>query len=436
MNFIMFVEYLASYTEMLVFFLLMGVFFEKKYKRIKHTFLVIFCSCAMMLGVQLANKFALFSFSTAIFWTAIASSLALVMYKIRILQSIAVSSMFLVAIGILDFFTVSVIEYVFGPPGIMSSIASEYSMTRTKFVIFVKCILILAYLLTAKFAKRKIDFDNRTCVLFTVSSAVYFVGLSYLVSAAVTSTVEEVRLAVVVGHLFMTLFFVCWLAFVIYSGKYRREQLENAIISTRIEALEEDNTQLGVTYSSLAKTTHDFKNHIRTMSALANDKNYSELEQYLNELNGDMAKVQSISYTGVAHVDAVINSKAQLARENKIEFVASVSYPSDAEIRHMDICAVLVNLLDNAIEACGRVSGEKTVKLSILKANEMFVIKVENTSLPVGDLVTVKDDTLRHGYGIKIVKSITEKYSGTFNTEYSDGIFTSCVLLNNRLGTK
>lgn len=432
----MLIEYAASYIEIFVLFAFFDIFFERRCGKALHMILCVLCSFGIMFGVQFANTYAIFAFSTAVFWTAFSSVCLLLLYKVKIVQTFAVSMTWLVLIGVLDFFTVSLIELVFGPPGIMVKIASEYCIERTKFVILVKCMLILFYLAARIFVKNKLDFGTKTGLLVIGSSIIYFIGFNYLVSAAAAANVAEIRVAVMVGHSFMALFYACWIGLLFYFGKYRKSSYENTVIATRIDVLEEDNNQLGITYGALAKTTHDFKNHIRTMQALAKENSYGELEQYINELGDSITGVYGKTYTGVNFVDAIINCKMQAAAEQGIIMSVDAIYPHDASIKQTDVSAVLVNLLDNAIEACGRVDTEKSISLSISSINSMLVIKVKNSSLPINDLSTTKSDTVRHGYGIKIVKSIAEKYSGAFDTSYSDGVFYAKVLLNDILGTK
>lgn len=115
----------------------------------------------------------------------------------------------------------------------------------------------------------------------------------------------------------------------------------------------------------------------------------------------------------------------------------NVEFPSNSDIQSQDICAILSNLLDNAIEACekNKVASNKWINLTIRVINAMIVIKVENSMevkpiIKNNNLLTSKADDKLHGWGIKIVKSAVEKYGGVIKYTVSEDKFRVVVTLN------
>ena len=104
----------------------------------------------------------------------------------------------------------------------------------------------------------------------------------------------------------------------------------------------------------------------------------------------------------------------------------------------MDLCAIMANLLDNAIEASiGLVNtDERKIGLAILIVHSMIIIKVKNACDKVsveqilnGNLKTTKEEKKSHGYGLKIIQSLTEKYGGSFEKKRENDIFLATVVL-------
>ena len=123
------------------------------------------------------------------------------------------------------------------------------------------------------------------------------------------------------------------------------------------------------------------------------------------------------SNTGNLIIDSIINSKLQDALEIGIEVEASVILPATIEINSDDMVVILGNLLDNAIEACQRMTSSKYIKLFIKYEEGCLIICIKNTFDQIinkngENFITRKEDSGLHGVGIKSVKSTIEKYSG------------------------
>ena len=99
-----------------------------------------------------------------------------------------------------------------------------------------------------------------------------------------------------------------------------------------------------------------------------------------------------------------------------------------------DVVVVLSNLLDNAIEAASQCAVEKIVKVKFVEENDGYILSVHNTannnfSYNGKDVVTTKEDKLSHGYGIKNIKTILEKYNYDYAVSNKDGIVSFTVLM-------
>lgn len=162
---------------------------------------------------------------------------------------------------------------------------------------------------------------------------------------------------------------------------------------------------------------HDWKNRLQVLSDIAENENVLELKKYLREIE-DKAKAHEIySNTGNFIFDSIINSKLTDATKNGIDVSANITLPTKLEINEDDIVVILGNLLDNAIEACQKVSTGRYIKLRISYEEGCIILNIKNSFDKIinkfdGEYITRKEDKSLHGLEIKSVRNAVEKYNG------------------------
>ncbi len=219
--------------------------------------------------------------------------------------------------------------------------------------------------------------------------------------------------------------------------QYEFEKELARLKTEQAELLERDYTTLNNAYAINAKLFHDFHNHIAFLRHLLSNAKLEEAMQYLDELQTPVQKITKTIWTGDEMVDYIINSKAATAKEHNIQYEAQVEFPRHTNLRSVDLCAILGNLLDNALEAAEQVpeKEERFIQLTIRRINQMLIIKVENSfSNPIilqdGVLTTSKVKNGLHGWGLKSAQAAAEKYDGTVQTSYKDKVFKSVATLS------
>jgi signal transduction histidine kinase len=183
---------------------------------------------------------------------------------------------------------------------------------------------------------------------------------------------------------------------------------------------------------------HDIDKHFSVMNRLAENEEYDELRHYLEHSGYGMKKTRSAYLCENKLVNAILTDKLSKAESQNIQTSFSGNLPEKLNIRGNDLCSLLVNMLDNAIEACAKVpyGKEKKLELTLGMKNDFVYFSVSNTSagapLMEGDkFITSKEDKGRHGYGIPIIKRIIRKYGGAFDMIPSEGFFTIRGALKN-----
>lgn len=188
-------------------------------------------------------------------------------------------------------------------------------------------------------------------------------------------------------------------------------------------------------YSQMRGWRHDYHNHLQTMKAHLALGQTRELSEYLDKLDHDLTSVDTVIKTGNVMIDAVLNSKISLAVSKKINVDAKATVPSEIKISEVDLCVIIGNLLDNAMEACLKQPNEAErfirVYIGILKGQ--LYISVSNSVggeiKKSGKTYISTKDAFSHGFGLMRVDKIADKYSGYINRQNEDGVFATEVML-------
>lgn len=188
-------------------------------------------------------------------------------------------------------------------------------------------------------------------------------------------------------------------------------------------------------YRQMREWRHDYHNHIQTMKAHLKFAQYAEVGEYLDRLDNDLTKVDFILKSGNIMVDAILNSKISLATAKKIRVSAKAFVPKELSVSEIDLCILLGNLLDNAVESCMKIEDEtqRFIRIYIDVLKEQLYIYVSNSS---GG--SIKKENKRylstkkqpgHGYGLMRIDKITEKYGGFVNRQNEEGAFATEIML-------
>lgn len=192
-------------------------------------------------------------------------------------------------------------------------------------------------------------------------------------------------------------------------------------------------------YSQMRGWRHDYKHHIQTMKAHLAMGQFGELEGYLNELDSDLTAVETVIKSGNIRIDAVLNSKLALAKTRGIAINAKAMVPENIVIGEVDLCVIIGNLLDNAIEACVKCQDKEKqfirVYIDILK--KQLYIYVSNSMADKiceqgGRYLSTKlgaNKKCYHGFGLMRVDRVVKKYGGYLNRQHEEGVFATEIML-------
>ncbi len=162
---------------------------------------------------------------------------------------------------------------------------------------------------------------------------------------------------------------------------------------------------------------------------------YQELEEYVSSISGGLGRELDDFQTNHPIADAVINRAYQEMLEKGILFVPKISDLSGIWVSDGDLVAILSNLLENAIEACGKCQGRRIIKMKLVIEEGGIVLSVRNTyegqlKEKDGEFQTTKaQGEGEHGIGLKNVMEVVEGYGGAYVIQTGGGEFYIAVLI-------
>jgi sensor histidine kinase regulating citrate/malate metabolism len=187
-------------------------------------------------------------------------------------------------------------------------------------------------------------------------------------------------------------------------------------------------------YNQMRGWRHDYRNHIQAMKSYAAQNDVEALRRYLDELDTDLKTVDTAIKTGNRMADAILNSKISLARAKHITVIADANIPVTLKVSELDLCAVIGNLFDNAIEASLALPEEQRfIRIYMDMKNTQLYISVTNaTAAKKGQKQNGRFHTTKgegHGFGLMRIDNIVERYGGYLSRNSEDGAFTTELLL-------
>lgn len=212
--------------------------------------------------------------------------------------------------------------------------------------------------------------------------------------------------------------FVVGGTFLLYLIRIKVREREE-ILNTRNDMMEANYQGLEKAYAENQMLYHDYKNHMLSVRQLIKEYRREDALEYIDAYISLTAKVNRRINSGSKILDIIVNSKFGEAKAKNIDFTCDVGYVGDTGITDIDMCALMANLLDNAIEACERIEGERAwICLKIVRRNDMLLIKLGN-SIAAADALkrdffqSKKDKQKIHGWGMKSVEKVLKKYDGS-----------------------
>ena len=187
-------------------------------------------------------------------------------------------------------------------------------------------------------------------------------------------------------------------------------------------------------YRQMRGWRHDYRNHIQTMKVLASSGDLEGIRSYLDRLDTDLNTVDLAVKTGNAMADAILNSKISLAKSRDIPVQVDAHIPVKLKMSELDLCCIIGNLFDNAIEASLALPPEeRLIRVYLdMKGTQLYLSFTNFTAQGKrekrdGRFLTTKGEG--HGFGLVRIDAIVERLEGYLSRNSEDGAFTTEILI-------
>lgn len=203
-----------------------------------------------------------------------------------------------------------------------------------------------------------------------------------------------------------------------------------AILERQVEIQLRHYEKLEKMDSEMRRFRHDYVNHMQSLLSLIKMGEYGEAEEYILKLQNTKHKTEALFTTGNKLADAILTDKSDILSENiRIEYQGII--PSSIE--NMDLCVILSNSIDNAIEACKECDFPCVISVIAAVKQGYFVITVKNPTINPNSFndipPTTKSDKKSHGIGLMNIKDIASKNNGQLSVRCENHLFELSVTL-------
>lgn len=212
------------------------------------------------------------------------------------------------------------------------------------------------------------------------------------------------------------------------------KQIDKRIAAYQRELIETHYREVENMYRQIRGWRHDYRNHIQMMKVLAANGDMDALKVYLDELDTDLNTVDTVVKTGNPMADAILNSKISLARSRNIPTQVDAHIPVKLKMSELDLCCIIGNLFDNAMEASMALPEEKRmIRVYMdMKGTQLYISFTNFTAAKKLNKVGKGFKTSKgegHGFGLLRIDDIVSRYDGYLSRNSEDGAFTTEILI-------
>ncbi|MGG7078814.1 sensor histidine kinase [Clostridium sardiniense] len=224
----------------------------------------------------------------------------------------------------------------------------------------------------------------------------------------------------------------------IVKGSAKGFEEKSDILNEQIKNQYNHYVELEKYYSEIFRIKHDMNNHNNIITVLLQNEEYDELKRYMNKYNENITDLESdILICKNKIIDAICLSKKSICKEKGIYIKFDIKVPEEISIDDLALCAIYGNLLDNAIEACDRISDKNRDKFIDIKSKiskgyltiELINSKEDISIKKNNKFITLKKDKKYHGIGLKSIQRSVNKYKGEVILKDKGKVFETNIMV-------
>jgi signal transduction histidine kinase len=423
-----FIEIFVTTVEVAAVFYLLCSKFDAKYRSVIPTLLFVILNVGVF-SIAFFNLNYLPPLEIIAFFVYL--SYLILFRKGNLWRKIIWASLAKALLLCIAFLSVTILSYISGETS-LNIITGNSSIRLQAMVIARTTQIIVFYLLALNKNKYEKVYSLSTVLNFVIPLVSFVAGFfiyRILIGDTDNNIPDTLIYVVAISYLIMNVMVI--ILYEIISREAEKNYISVAK-NTQHELTEEHNKQVVEMYHRMRGWRHDYANHMQSIVGMLEKAeqgdNVSGAIDYIIGLDEKITSASLDIVTGHYIVDAIISAKATLASVHDILFEHTILMSDDITVEDTDLCSILSNLLDNAIEACCKLDGKRYINIEMIIFEDQFNIRVSNSTngeynLENDKLKTTKSGDL-HGIGMGHVKSIVEYYGGIFSVNPESESFT------------
>lgn len=405
-----FLMYFTAIFEATMMYMLLESFSVRRNYRFKYIYELL----SLISGILIIFSNSIFNFgSLNVIFTLLILFLLSIFYKSSWFCKVFISVLCVSVIGICEIFVLFLISIIFN----MSTEEIVVSQSMQFLGILVSKLLTYAIITVICRVFKKIRHINSwtywLMVFMVFAHSLLSVFLIFKLSYEVgNNSYAQLSLICSLGLMLIT-----FIILKLYDKNIEQSQVifKQDRYEQQLKAQEKYIGEIMLAQTQLRKNKHDINNHLITIREFFQKEQSEEGIKYISSLLNSLQANRTTLYSGNIALDAILNSKIALAQSKDVEVKYKVNISNDFPMDSLDISIVFGNALDNAIEACEKLSGKsKEIKIVVANLNpNSYFVKIINSYDSRLDNVkkTSKRDTVNHGFGLDNINEVLEKYN-------------------------
>ncbi len=277
--------------------------------------------------------------------------------------------------------------------------------------------------------------STRSCLLFGAVPLLYYLfdyATTVYTDLLYTGAREAVQFT---PSVICTFYLIFVLLYYNESQKQARAQRERDIFASQFENARIELEAMRRMQSNTVIYRHDMRHHLNLIGNYAADGDLQKIKDYLAKTVAAIEALTPVRYCENETVNLIISSFVNKARKLRVTLQADINLPEELNFNDTELCALLSNALENAINAASQVEEENLRKVYIhaIINGDRLVISTENAYVGTiemeGELPKSKSNEAGHGFGIKSMVAIVERYGGLYSIETEGGVFILQLML-------
>lgn len=315
---------------------------------------------------------------------------------------------------------------------ILSIFSNDYKIANSFSLIIVRVVL----LLFSFFFNRNNKYKNTISIIMSIPKHIWWLILAAIVDIdlvsgfnnyPVNNKLKSQIIALLIALLTITLILVIISLLVnVVSKKYYTAL--NSLLEQQVTTQISHYEKLEKLNSDMRTFRHDYINHLSSINALIGEGCYSDAQNYINKLTESTHRNEAIFRTGNRLADAILTDKSENCKNHAdIEFDGCIT----DKIGNSDICIILSNALDNAVEACQKCPERGKISIAAQVRQGYWTMTMRNPTVGAdseGIMKTSKEDEKNHGFGLLSIEQTVKKYDGTMAVSIKNGVFEMAVV--------